>query len=707
MPTTHTPGPTGRTDPRRVASAATGPARKRGTARRGEPPGASDAGPATDAALRRRVVIEDVTPEVDGGRFPARRILGERLVVEATIFADGQEPIAADLLYRRSGERAWNRVEMEQYGEDRFRGQFVCDELPSYEFTIEAWIHTFAKWQHDLSRRKPSGQDFEVALEMGAHLLADGAGRAPSEGDRRTLLRAANQIVGSAPRRQRLRAALDPDLTLRMRSLSNPRLRTAWHRALRVKVDPPKAGFSSWYEMFPRSASPDPDRPGTLRDVERRLPYVAEMGFDVLYLPPIHPIGTTHRKGPNNADVARPGDPGSPWAIGSPLGGHKAIDPALGTFADFRNLLRAARRLGIEIALDVAFQCSPDHPYVTRHPEWFRKRPDGTIQYAENPPKKYQDIYPFDYETEARESLWQELLSIFLFWMDRGVRIFRVDNPHTKPFPFWEWCIAEIHRVDPGVILLAEAFTRQTIMYRLTKLGFTQSYSYFPWRYDKIGITRYFTELTHPPVSDFFHPNAWPNTPDILTGPMQYGSRAVFITRLVLAATLSASYGIYGPPFELMENVPREKGSEEYLDSEKYVVKHWDIDRPDSLRSIVARVNAIRRENPALQSDARLRFHRIANGRLIAYSKATEDNQNIILCVVNLDPAATRAGHLTLPIADWGIPASEPYEVSELLSGAACTWQGNSAFVELDPGTAPAQIFRLHRQAALDQREGR
>jgi len=573
-------------------------------------------------------------------------------------------------------------------------------------FTIEAWVDKFAKWQRDLSNRAPAEQDIEVDLEIGARLLRDAARRA-SERNAHALLATAAVISGPGSRRRRFQAALDPDLALRMRSLEDKRFATSYHRELRIKTDPPKGQCSSWYEMFPRSASPNPARPGTLKDVERRLPYVARMGFDVLYLPPIHPIGVTHRKGPNNTETTKPGDPGSPWAIGSLSGGHKTINPDLGTPSDFRRLMREAKRLGIDIALDIAFQCSPDHPYVTEHPEWFKTRPDGTVQYAENSPKKYQDIYPFDFETEAWESLWQELKSIFLFWMEQGVRIFRVDNPHTKPFAFWEWCISEIHKVDPGVILLSEAFTRPRVMYRLAKLGFSQSYTYFAWRNDKRSITRYFTAIARPPISDFFRPNAWPNTPDILTTTLQGGERPAFIARLVLAATLSASYGIYGPPFELMEHVAREPGSEEYMNSEKYVVRHWDIEREDNLSDMISRVNAARRENPALQSNARLRFHRIGNDKIIAYSKATEDNSNIILCVVNLDPASAQSGRVQLPVKDWGISTTAPYEVKELLNGSGYTWQGNTAFIQLDPVTMPAQVFRLSGRAKVNERKAR
>jgi starch synthase (maltosyl-transferring) len=423
------------------------------------------------------------------------------------------------------------------------------------------------------------------------------------------------------------------------------------------------------------------------------------MGFDVLYLPPIHPIGKTHRKGANNATKATAKDPGSPWAIGSGQGGHKSINPDLGTLEDFKRLVVTARQQNIEVALDIAFQCSPDHPWVQEHPQWFKQRPDGTVQYAENPPKKYQDIYPINFDTPDWRALWTELRSVFLYWMEQGVRIFRVDNPHTKPFRFWEWCIAGLREVDPGVVLLSEAFTRPKIMYHLAKLGFTQSYTYFAWRYNKWEIADYFREVSQPPVADFFRPNVWPNTPDILTAQMQAGGRPVFVQRVILAATLSSNYGIYGPVYELMEHIPREPGSEEYLHSEKYEVHHWDIDRPDSLRELIALVNRARKENPALQRNTGLKFHTIENDQMIAYSKETDDARNVVITVVNLDVNYAQSGFLHLPLADWGITGDEPYQVHDLLSDARYTWTGARNFVKLDPHVVPAHVFRLRRRS--------
>jgi starch synthase (maltosyl-transferring) len=464
-----------------------------------------------------------------------------------------------------------------------------------------------------------------------------------------------------------------------------------------------RARFSAWYELFPRSASPDAQRHGTFRDCLARLPYVSSMGFDVMYLPPIHPIGLSERKGRNNRLDPGPQDPGSPWAIGAPQGGHKSIHPELGTIEDFRALVAAARERGIEIALDIAYQCSPDHPYASEHPEWFLQRPDGSIQYAENPPKKYQDIYPFHFETPAWQALWRELKSIVDFWIGEGVCIFRIDNPHTKPFAFWEWLIGSVKAEHPDVIFLAEAFTRPKVMHRLAKLGFTQSYTYFAWRNTKHEIVEYFTELTQTPSCEYFRPNLWPNTPDILTEYLQFNGRAGFMVRLTLAATLGASYGIYGPAFELLEHEPREPGSEEYLDSEKYQRRVWDLEQPASLAPFIARVNRIRRENVALQSDWSLRFHRIDNDALIAYSKRSDDGGNVLLCVVNLDPHHAQAGWLELDLEALDIPEGGRFQAHDLLSEARFLWQGRRNYVALDPSRGPAHVLLVRRRVRTER----
>jgi starch synthase (maltosyl-transferring) len=470
-----------------------------------------------------------------------------------------------------------------------------------------------------------------------------------------------------------------------------------------VVVDRDKACFSTWYEMFPRSCAPVPGQHGTFKDCEARLPYLARMGFDVLYLPPIHPIGQVHRKGKNNATVSTPDDPGSPWAIGSVAGGHTAIHPQLGTLADFRGLIAKAQEYGIEIALDLAFQCAPDHPYVQEHPEWFQWRPDGTVQYAENPPKKYEDIYPFHFDTPHWHALWEECKHIVCFWIAQGVRIFRVDNPHTKPLPFWEWLINEIKATHPEVIFLSEAFTRPAVQYHLAKRGFTQSYTYFAWRQTKEEITRYFTELTQTEVREYFRPSLWPNTPDILTEYLQHGGPPAFRIRLVLAATLAASYGIYGPAFELCEHRPRSEGSEEYLDSEKYEIRFWDLEQQQSLQDFIARVNRIRRENPALQRNDGLHFHTVDNPELLCYSKHTADRSNVGLVVVNLSPYHVHSGWVECQLDTLGFAPTQPAQMHDELSNARYLWHGARHYIELHPQVVPAHIFRVRRRLRTEQ----
>jgi starch synthase (maltosyl-transferring) len=480
------------------------------------------------------------------------------------------------------------------------------------------------------------------------------------------------------------------------------RFATESDREVFIVVDPEHARFSAWYEFFPRSTSSEPGKHGTFADCEKRLPYVAEMGFNVVYLPPIHPIGRMFRKGPNNNPQSQPGDEGSPWAIGSLEGGHKAILPALGTIEDFRRFVQKAKDLDLHVAMDIAFQSAPDHPYVKEHENWFKKRPDGTIQYAENPPKKYQDIYPFDFESEDWEGMWEELKSVFLYWIKQGVTVFRVDNPHTKAFPFWEWCITEVKRKHPEALFLAEAFTRPKIMYRLAKLGFSQSYTYFPWRNGKYEITAYLSELAQTPVREFFRPNQWPNTPDILTEYLQIGGRPAFVIRLLLAATLGSNYGVYGPAFELLEHEPVRRGSEEYLDSEKYEIRHWDLDRSDSLRGLMATVNSIRNNNLALQSDWSLLFHPTDNEQILCYSKESEDRANLILVVVNLDPHHTQAGFVNLPLDQLAIPQDRAFEAEDLLTGARYLWYGPRNYVELNHERSSGHILKIHRQLKVE-----
>jgi starch synthase (maltosyl-transferring) len=648
---------------------------------------------------RRRVIIEGVKPEIDVGRFPIKRIVGEETVVEADILADGHDELACALLYRKEGDATWTESPMEPLGNDRWRASFKVQEQGRYRYTVMGWIEHFKTWSRDLGKRVKAGQDVSIDLLIGAEMVENARQRA-TQMDAAWLATFAESLRAGGE--NGARQALTPELARLMSLYGERRFATTYDKELEVVVDRERARFGAWYELFPRSCSATPGKHGTFKDVEARLPYVASMGFDVLYLPPIHPIGTSFRKGRNNSTAVGQDDPGSPWAIGSALGGHKAIHPELGTLDDFRHLIQAAAQYGIEIALDIAFQCAPDHPYVSAHPEWYRQRPDGTIQYAENPPKKYQDIYPFDFETEQWRALWEELKRVVQFWVDQGVRIFRVDNPHTKPFPFWEWLIAEIKRDCPEAIFLAEAFTRPKALYGLAKRGFTQSYNYFPWRNTKWELTQYLTELTQTEVREFVGPNLWTNTPDILTEYLQFGGRPAFMARFILAATLGPSYGIYGPAFELCENRPLAPGREEYLDSEKYEIKGWDIDRPDSLRELIGRVNRIRRETPAFRANHDLRFHDVDNEQIIAYSKSSLDRTNQVLVVVNLDPHYKQSGFITLPLEELGLDSRQPYQAHDLLTDARYLWHGTRNYVELNPQTVPAHIFVIRRKVRTE-----
>ncbi|MDX1432446.1 MAG: alpha-1,4-glucan--maltose-1-phosphate maltosyltransferase [Gammaproteobacteria bacterium] len=646
--------------------------------------------------------MEGVRPEVDGGRFPIKRTLGEHVVVEADVFADGHDVLSCRLRYRHEDEPGWRETAMKPLVNDRWRGDFVADRIGRYRYSLVAWVDPFLTWRHELERREDAA-DIAVALVVGAELVEAAARGAGDDAGR--LLEWAGALRSISSPMEARRAALDGELA-RLMERHAPRWHpTSYHRELEVVVDRERARFSAWYELFPRSCSRQPGRHATLREAEARLAYVAELGFDVLYLPPIHPIGVTNRKGPNNVLVAAESDPGSPWAIGAAAGGHRSVHPELGTLEDFRHFVAEAGRHGLEVALDIAFQCSPDHPWVSEHPEWFRHRPDGSIQYAENPPKKYQDIYPLNFESEQWRELWEELAGVFSFWIEQGVRIFRVDNPHTKPFAFWEWAIAELKREHPDVIFLSEAFARPRIMYRLAKLGFSQSYTYFTWRNTKPEIVEYMRELTDPArgISEYFRPNFWPNTPDILPEYLQLGGRPAFVARHVLAATLTANYGIYGPAFELLEHEPREPGSEEYRDSEKYQIRAWDLDRPDSIRGFVTRVNRIRRQNAALQSNRNLLFHALDNDELVCFSKHTDDLENVIIVVVNLDPYHTQSGWVEIALGALGLEADQPYQVHDLLSGDRYLWHGARNYVELNPHASPAHILCLRRQVRSER----
>jgi len=696
--------------------------------------------PLTPSNGRRRVVIEDVYPQIDAGRHPICRIVGDEVAVTAAVFADGKDEVAARLLFRHSSDRRWLFAPMHATGNDLWRGSFRVDKLGCWRFTLLAWIDHFATWASELGKRiaaqntvtasqampkleaelnvgsNLAEQDVALALRTGAGLIQAAAQRA-RRNDGRRLREIAQSIERLADENREIyENPCDEELLQLMKEYPDLANSTRYDAELPVWVNRERARFSSWYELFPRSASPNPGQHGTFHDVEGQLPEIASMGFDIVYLPPIHPIGRSFRKGPNNAINAPPNAPGSPWAIGdraaatnAPLGaqtagdrgGHKSIHPQLGTFADFENLVASAKSQGIEIALDIAFQCSPDHPWVTEHPDWFSIRPDGSIQYAENPPKKYQDIYPLNFESPDWRHLWDELYSVFEFWVHRGVRVFRVDNPHTKALPFWEWCLNALRTNYPDLIFLAEAFTRPHLMYALAKRGFTQSYTYFTWRNSKPELQSYMEELTKPPVSEFFQPNFWPNTPDILSKTLQEGGRPAFMYRLILAATLSSSYGIYGPAYELAEDVPAQPPigkteSEEYLDSEKYEVRQRSRNAPGSLVPLITTLNRIRHANRALQSNASLHFHSVDNPLLICYSKSTPGFDNTILVVVNLDSFNEQSGWTTLDLDQIGCSANKGFLVEDLLSGAQYTWRERN-YVFLRPEVQPAHIFRVSR----------
>ncbi|MEX2148173.1 MAG: alpha-1,4-glucan--maltose-1-phosphate maltosyltransferase [Candidatus Rokuibacteriota bacterium] len=648
--------------------------------------------PGGDDARRRTVVIENVAPAVDGGRYPVKREQGATLEVTADIFKEGHDVLAAFLKFRRADESAWRQTPMRFVDNDRWAGAFALDDNARYVYTIEALADPFRTWQADLDKRTAAGQDVASELREGAALVQAAARRAT--GAEAAALTEYAARIGRAPaqadavalaREERLGALMDGHL--------DRQTATRYERELEVVADRERARFAAWYEFFPRSARGD-GRHATFKDAWAQLERAAAMGFDVVYLPPIHPVGRAHRKGPNNALTAQPGEPGSPWAIGGPEGGHDAVHPDLGTLDDFKAFVQEAARLGLEVALDFAIQCSPDHPYVREHPEWFFHRPDGSIKYAENPPKKYQDVYPVNFYGEDPGPLWDEMKRLLEFWIGHGVTTFRVDNPHTKPVTFWEWVIREIQRAHPEVIFLAEAFTRPKMMKVLAKAGFTQSYTYFTWRNARPEIVEYFEEITRPPVSDYFRGNLWPNTPDILHATLQHGGPPAFKFRLVMAATLSSVYGIYSG-YELCENVPAAPGSEEYLNSEKYEVKARDWNAPGNLVAYITRLNRIRRGHRALQLYANLTFHPADNPHVLWYSKAAGDD--VVFVAVNLNPHAPEDSLVEVPLAALGLDADASYRMHELLTDVVYDWRGPRGYVKLDPQAEPAQIFALRR----------
>ncbi|HEV2149470.1 MAG TPA: alpha-1,4-glucan--maltose-1-phosphate maltosyltransferase [Longimicrobiaceae bacterium] len=645
--------------------------------------------PRIDAS--RKIVIEDVYPELDCGRYAVKREVGDVVEVRADIFKEGHDAIAAAVRYRTERETEWREASMRFLDNDRWGGSFPVTENVRYLFTVVAWTDAFGTWASDTRKKYDAGQDVASELLEGEALIRAAAGRA--EGTERERIESYLRGVAEGTQAERVAEALDAGLLELMERWQERSDLTSYERELPVQADRVAARFAAWYELFPRSMSDDPARHGTWDDVIAKLPYVRDMGFDVLYFPPIHPIGLQFRKGKNNTLNAGPDQPGSPYAIGSEEGGHKAIHPELGSEDDFRRMVEAAREHGLEIALDFAIQVSPDHPYAKEHPSWFYVRPDGTIKYAENPPKKYQDIYPLNFYGEDWQEQWEEWRDVILHWVERGVKIFRVDNPHTKPVQFWEWMIREVQREHPETIFLSEAFTRPKMMRALAKAGFTQSYTYFTWRNFKGEITEYFTELTQGPMREYFRGNLFPNTPDILPEFLQHGGRPAFMIRAVLATTLSSVYGIYSG-FELCENTPLAPGKEEYLNSEKYEIKAWDWDRPGNIRPLITRLNAVRRANPALQEYDNLRFYGADDDHVLFYGKATPDRSNIIFMAVNLDPFQAHEATLWFPLDVMGMGPHDPWEVEELLTGERHFWQGSGQRVRLDPG-APARIYRV------------
>jgi starch synthase (maltosyl-transferring) len=667
----------------------------------------------------RKVVIENVEPELDCGRYAVKREVGDTVTVRADIFKEGHDAIAAAIWYRAEDEETWQESPMRFWDNDRWQGSFAVDRNCRWYFTVVAWTDTFGTWQSDLRKKYDAGQEVLLELFEGAQLVAAAAAPLAPGPDRDRLMEFLREIVGDEqlaaggliPRSawerfrgdveggshltvaERVAAALDPALLELMERYPLRNDLTRFERELPVQVDRVAARFAAWYELFPRSMSDDESRHGTFDDVIRKLPYVRDMGFDVLYFPPIHPIGFKFRKGKNNTLNPGPDEPGVPYAVGSDAGGHTAVHPELGTLEDFRRLVAAARDHGLEIALDFAIQVSPDHPYAREHPGWFFIRPDGTIMYAENPPKKYQDIYPLNFYGDDWEAQWREWRDVILHWVEQGVKIFRVDNPHTKPVQFWEWMIREVQKDHPDVIFLSEAFTRPKMMRVLAKAGFTQSYTYFTWRNFKGELTEYFTELTQGPMKEYFRGNLFPNTPDINTEFLQRGGRPAHMIRAILATTLSSVYGMYSG-FELCEATPLAPGKEEYLDSEKYQVKAWDWDRPGNIRPLITRLNEVRRQNPALHEYDNLRFYPADNDNVLFYGKMTEDRTSMVFVCVNLDPFAAHETMLHFPLPDMGIGWHDPWEVEELLTGQRFFWHGGSQHVRLEPD-APGRIFRV------------
>jgi starch synthase (maltosyl-transferring) len=638
-----------------------------------------------------RVVIDAVAPRVDGGRFPTKFVAGDRIAVEAGIYADGHGAIGADLMWRAADEKEWRREPMQLRDNDRWQSGFASGRIGRHEFTIEAWADDFATICRDIGIKRRAGLNITLEIEEARRLIDEAAGgELPAAA---TLSEIAGRLA-AAQEREAADLLLDPRTAEAMRQAAPRRFCVRRDPVVPVEIDRPQAAFGAWYELFPRSAAPEPGCHGTFADVVALLPEIRAMGFDVLYLPPIHPIGRTNRKGRNNGLIATPSDPGSPYAIGAAEGGHDAIHPQLGTFEDFRHLVAAAAECGIEVAIDFAIQCSPDHPWLKEHPEWFRWRADGSLRYAENPPKKYEDIVNVEfYPDRGGAELWLALRDVVLFWIGHGVRIFRVDNPHTKPLPFWEWLIADIRARHPATLFLSEAFTRPKMMYRLAKIGFSQSYTYFTWRNTKRELTEYLTELTSAPVATFFRPHFFVNTPDINPYFLQRSGRAGFLIRAALAATLAGLWGIYSG-FELCE-ASALPGREEYLDAEKYEIKHRDRNAPGNIKAEIARLNRIRRIEPALQSHRGLTFYNAYNDEVMVYGKALPPRRDMILVAVSLDPHRAQEATFEVPLWEWGLPDHASLVVEDLIDERRFVWTGKLQHVRLDPAQLPYAIWRI------------
>ncbi len=660
-------------------------------------------------APQSRVSFYRVTPEINEGKFFVKKAVNETLQVNAIIVCDSHCELKGNLLFKNESNKEWSKLPLSPIGNDIWTSEFIITTLENYYYTVEASIDRFATWKRDLKKRVEAMQEITLDLKLAIIFLNSWQDSVSNEDAKylNEIISKFERLIANINTQEVLSIVDESRLTQIAYNIKDEVSYIKYEKTLKVSVEPEIANFSAWYEFFPRSTNTESGKHGTLKDCEMRLEYVANLGFNVVYFPPIHPIGFSHRKGKNNATEAQPDDVGCPWAIGASTGGHKSILPELGNFDDFASLIKKANKLNVKIALDLAYQCSPDHPYVTEHPEWFTMRIDGTIQYAENPPKKYQDIYPFDFECKDWVALWEELKSIVVFWIQKGVSIFRVDNPHTKPFPFWEWLIREVKKDYPETVFLAEAFTRPHVMQTLAKIGFSQSYTYFTWRNTKTEIQTYMNELTKTNMVNYFRPNFWTNTPDILMEMLQYGGRPAFIQKLILAGTLSSNYGVYGPVYELCEGTAKkdypEHNSEDYLDSEKYEIRTWDLERPDSIAPIMKRINSIRKYNPAFKINNNIRFHNIENNSLLAFSKHTNDKSNIVLVIVNLDPYNKQSGNLEIPLHEWGINEWDTFQVHDLLSNARYFWQGRLNFIELDPHAIPAHVFAIKQKIKTER----